>query len=704
MDFVMKQCLILFEKEDKFYLMLCSPSCFLGQRISKYQFKPKANNTRAQKEEIHEERTGDFRNPYRVPPFQQQMNPWQARRAAICKANELESSSRIIDSSQESSIPNSNPLKRPRTSKDSDSGIYEISRGKKRKNFDSAWNVEKMSVNETTKRIKVETPASNIPFALPQIGVVTLPCKKCKPECTAPTGLIRWFMPSRSVLESIISERRQLKLNLGYSVRTSGSKSSLSRQTQLNFVGIFESEAFVSKFNYGQDTILKSTVNLEPPYCTLPTCWSGIDLRRTTAEDLLGRGISVSVTVYKLSDYLARKLNIRVNKRYRTRKTKLPSTHDGTSDYKICTPQPSKRCANSKLYDPLLTLNTWTVFYSKSNAFDWPSNHIVTTVQSSSSVKEACEAVMLSIYQTEIGVSIVKDTPPTIPGLLTGVKKFVVFHQQVKNIHRYIREKVEFWSRKRCSNLQVKKILAERKLAKRRITSKRIPMSADTNYCSHSDYSDTDSIQLDNKLLLGTKNSSKICHESFNGEPKQSFAPGRIAHPIHSSCVLMTLKQLCLACGIADLLGSRRNFRGLFKFLRKAIVLAGTRSSLHLGQLMSLLDLNPKGVSWASDTVDYKVTLFAQVVLWVFNEFILVLLKMGFYITEGSDTRKHSVFFLKQKWRSMVDKVKDKYLRCNTLKIKKNSEGNTNLSGMLASLRFVPKKNLTLRPILSRRR
>lgn len=173
-----------------------------------------------------------------------------------------------------------------------------------------------------------------------------------------------------------------------------------------------------------------------------------------------------------------------------------------------------------------------------------------------------------------------------------------------------------------------------------------------------------------------------------------------LKHPAPYNCVMQSLKQIFHIMKINELLGSSRNVRGFFTFVRKAIILGGAKSSLHLGALMALI--HPFDTPLAQVCGNDKCateTFTAKLVSWIFNQYVLVLLKTSFYITECNFTRFHLRFYLRECWTGATHKMKERLIQKGVLTLNSNAPSHQN-----AVLRLVPKQNYSLRSLLIKKK
>jgi hypothetical protein len=192
-------------------------------------------------------------------------------------------------------------------------------------------------------------------------------------------------------------------------------------------------------------------------------------------------------------------------------------------------------------------------------------------------------------------------------------------------------------------------------------------------------------------------------------EQRRVIAYSKLKEKIPYSCILMTLKHIIHLSGVKSLFGSKKNLRNFYKFLRKSLILAGTKSALQLGQMMSQLD-SSDACSWISSSpLNLKDSLFAKVVKWVFTNYVMIILKTSFYITEINTSRLHANFYLRESWKSISESVRHRLIKSGTLShagplsIRPLSRRRS-LVGINSKIRFLPKRNNDMRPIISLKR
>ncbi|CAL8080710.1 unnamed protein product [Orchesella dallaii] len=193
-----------------------------------------------------------------------------------------------------------------------------------------------------------------------------------------------------------------------------------------------------------------------------------------------------------------------------------------------------------------------------------------------------------------------------------------------------------------------------------------------------------------------TRRTRSVRIRKSNNEPNMYI--NGLKNEIPYNCVMQTLKQIFKIMKIDSLLGSQRNKRNFFKFVRKAVILGGMKSSLQMGQLMATLHVEDMPITefCGSDKIAAE-TFASKVAAWLFNEYVLVILKRSFYITECGASRLQLQFYLKETWISACSKMKKQLILKGALDPR---GGGPEAGKANAILRYIPKSNLTLRPLL----
>lgn len=171
-------------------------------------------------------------------------------------------------------------------------------------------------------------------------------------------------------------------------------------------------------------------------------------------------------------------------------------------------------------------------------------------------------------------------------------------------------------------------------------------------------------------------------------------------HPIPYNSVMQALKQVWHITKVDQLLGSKRNIRGFFTFVRKSIILGGIKSKLHLSQLMALIHVEDIPISQITKCKLAAELFTAKLVTWLFNEYLLVLLKTSFYVTERNDSRNQVNFYLRETWISATSRMKTSLLKKGALE-RLTESFNKGQPMQNAILRFIPKRNLSMRTLVS---
>ncbi|XP_069689925.1 telomerase reverse transcriptase-like [Periplaneta americana] len=151
-----------------------------------------------------------------------------------------------------------------------------------------------------------------------------------------------------------------------------------------------------------------------------------------------------------------------------------------------------------------------------------------------------------------------------------------------------------------------------------------------------------------------------------------------------------------------ELFGCKRNARVIAKWCCR-LVGSGRNQFFRLGSLMQGIKTNT--IKWLRPVSSHEVkeNILAKVLLWIINEFVMVLVRTYFYVTDISRERKKIVFYHKRVYHRSHEKALSDMVRDG--KIKKISETSAeilmksrNFPGV-GVLRFLPKKD-SARPII----
>ncbi|OXA61137.1 Telomerase reverse transcriptase [Folsomia candida] len=573
-------------------------------------------------------------------------------------------------------------------------------------------------------------------------------------------GLIRWFKPTQKILHLLLETREALKKTSGIPPSITQPPRPEDAMTQLHFVGIMENQEFgkIARLNVVHKQYrpldFKKPIHISGE-------WEGLVIKEpeTRSSDR-----KYNVNVYRISEDFARKNNIRVNRKQR-RGRKYPSESYSSSPISIQTlektniahplPLPPALpidCFYTKdddadHYNPLMTLSTLPALYNKGSWSRWPHSHILTIV-SSKPLKEATLLLLEDILGTDVGAPMydtrisINDFPENC--LLWDIlKKLIMFHKRAHNdIHKLVKRCITYWMIKLQEKFSSKQNKANQKKGRQRFEHGNIVSSPQKNSPETIDLATGSKFMLSseltttgggrgNQLIIETsilcttsdgtnnQNSSEILQPS-NKEPVKTASGQEIKRPaidsklkerIPHSCILMTLRHILHLSGLEVAIGSKKNLRNFHLFVRKSIILAGTKSSLQLGQMMSQLDPSTAFGNWmpldmSSST---RSCLFAKIVTWIFTTYLMTVLKTSFYVTEMNTSRLHACFYLRESWKSISESVLHRLVKSGTLghvaklpmKFTAKADQRRFLQGINSRIRFLPKMNNDMRPIIS---
>jgi hypothetical protein len=693
-NFVFKKCLILFKKEVGFYLVIGTDSCFLYKKLSNTYFFRRAITAGKSNSNC-----GLAINPYQ-------------NRTQNCSGTEVKHSRKRKHSRVKDEIVTAASRKRPKISKDSGTSELVNSRQKKRPISPSAErSIRKKPKTSSDSGISQETVASS-----------------CYPP-----GLIRWIIAKPNWLKTV-TEHRDNNINL--SERSSGGSNSTKTNdmNELNYIGIFETSQFEILTEGRSSIVLKQNCKIKAPFKKLPKDWKGLHINDCHAKQAFTNVSAnpevILVNVFKISEKFARARGIRVDKKSRCRK-KLQPHYPVETDSKTNKPSNShaRQIPTRQCFDPLITLETIGVYYNKTSWTKWPVSHPLSqdNLISSSSTVTSSTRILKEILKSNVGNDsfLLQELLPwtEIPALAKVLESIVIFHSRVKDPYGFIRRILSSTIIKKKNKLIRKteqKAEWQKALIAPRSTSGPTNLEMDEIILCSGTSSNPIVLSQSSLFPPSTSNSQVQMVPSDLKSKKDAIITippktkwedkmvlfSKLKERLEPSCILLCLRQFFRLSGIEDLLGRGSNTRGFFKFVKKAFILGGMRTSLHLGQLMALLD--PSKVLWLqeiNENVEKKTTLLAQVALWSFRSYTCLVMRLCFYITEASDTRYHAAFYLKQVWNSVTEHAKKKYVASRTLqKISKMDchvpKKDWGAHGINACLRFIPKKNSALRPIL----
>lgn len=720
--FILEKALMIFQVEENFYMLIAADGCTLNQKLCKAMARPAARNGGGQSVRVN----GSF-NPYKFSDEN--------------ATNQVE--------------PAPSALKNP-----------ECSTRKRKLHLDAT---EQQDENELTpqfhKKLKISASAtSNATTCPPNIDNST-------PANSVDFGIIRWFRPTPRIVECLIEEREKVKQQSGLP-NTYAKPRREDTMPQLHFVAVLKNEAFckIARINVVHKQY--RPLNFKKEFRTPE--WPGLIIKE---PEIQSPDRKYNVNVYRISEDLARKLNIRIHvKQRRGRKRQQIEQMDIDSPCpelqhpnslashvnndqhcakKIvnnsCDTNPPMTISNFIAihdavdpFDPLMLLDTLPALYNKSSWSHWPKSHPVSTA-SSKPLEEGATFLLDDILKTIVGspnhqlnnglLAFSQSNKDSLNPLLGIVKKVILFHKRVKDTHKLVKRCITFWMIKNQEKLSSKARKIEQRHQWKLTNMNKTPqietidLTVDSQNLnktrstpnategSHEEQFRTNSHQ---EPTILTEGSSTTFHNSNNspeikicsGKEMQVIVYSKLKEQIPHSCILMTIKHILHLSGMEDAFGSKKNLRNFYRFLRKSLILAGTKSSLQLGQMMAQLD--PTSCKWIPSTNpdisrSVKDFLFAKVVKWIFTNYVLTLLKASFYITEVNTSRLHATFYLRESWKSISESVRHRLVKSGTLSHlglvpPRPASRRRSLLGINSRIRFLPKRNNDMRPIISLKR
>jgi hypothetical protein len=307
------------------------------------------------------------------------------------------------------------------------------------------------------------------------------------------------------------------------------------------------------------------------------------------------------------------------------------------------------------------------------------------------------------------------------------LKEMVQFHRRAKDLTKLVKNCICFWVGKisvkeqirdeRKNTNEINKAERRNQRLRRKAAKKRIEiidLTVDTQ-STGSTRAGSQAINISSLTVNsgsgGHKDTSGVgaAHPSFlsitpnrshSQRQRNKLAFAKLKDSISPSCILSAVSQILFLSGGQKLLGSNANRRGFLAFVRKSVFLAGMKSAIHLGQLVAMVD--PNQCSWLSEISDHamKYHLLAKVLYWLFNEYILVMLKTCFYTTELSNSRFQLAFYLRDTWRSVSDRLRHQFMKRGSLTKVRRTEVEFKKPAN-GRMRLVPKQNFHVRPILA---
>ncbi|XP_064614609.1 telomerase reverse transcriptase-like [Liolophura sinensis] len=207
--------------------------------------------------------------------------------------------------------------------------------------------------------------------------------------------------------------------------------------------------------------------------------------------------------------------------------------------------------------------------------------------------------------------------------------------------------------------------------------------------------------------LFGT---STFCRTRCKLRKKRVRMSLLLGDHVHPRKVFLFLRQVCLRVIPKDLLGCQNNWNRFMNNIRSLLSM-GRYDKIKLDHLLLRMKLN--SVKWLP-CVDHKsrVAILSSCVWWLFSNYVMVILKTYFYITDTTRFRNKLFFYRKAVWNRLKNQAQGAYLKTgmfsyvsgvkyvhyvNKAARRLVSEGQ---SLGVSSLRFLP-KNASLRLIVN---
>nr|QTW21094.1 telomerase reverse transcriptase isoform 1 [Prorhinotermes simplex] len=190
--------------------------------------------------------------------------------------------------------------------------------------------------------------------------------------------------------------------------------------------------------------------------------------------------------------------------------------------------------------------------------------------------------------------------------------------------------------------------------------------------------------------------------EYMNSTVDQQWQTARKLQPINHRLVSNFVNKIVRKVVPLGLFGCNHNVR-LFKRMCSKLTCSGKFQNFRLDTLMS--GLKTSNIPWLNSVTESaeRVNIFAKVVLWLLEDFVMVLLRTHFSITEGLAQRNRLLFYRPQVHQHMTDRalsllVKSKKLRVLDKEKAEKLEKTETFPGK-AVMWFIPKKS-GVRPVL----
>jgi len=564
---------------------------------------------------------------------------------------------------------------------------------------------------EEAKENFSQSKASNLKRKHPE-NVVHLrsqkPCKKLKMNnnirtSTAPKLVgsqnagpenSRWITPSQQIVEKILAARSKF----------SKKAAAPSNLKTYHFVQIVPDSEFQPAYiRCSKKEYCKQTSGTPLP----PRC-KGLRLPPELEKSL---GIEFLLVVFTITETCAKEYGLRVKlkKRHRKKRVKnlLVSSNNsglivssGTSEesqakkFGATAEQLSNIQASPFLldchYDPTMPLNTRKILYNRCSRNTWPPSHILNRLENISDLTKCARLLVKQIIDShKIGQLVLPDVSEHVHLLKSMVEPFIAFNKRYRNLHGLLKSCCAFSKRKgelkasREKDSTLHTAQENGTLANVAITGPETcsPDLIDLTIESTTTASSEDSFHASSHELKAnsngnSQNKGSISADHFKSSgsgsnpivespalgPTKKFVIKNVQDVSHNS-LMLALKQILHMNGLEKLLGCESNRKGFFKFVRRSIFIAGTKSALKLAQLVETMDF--RKVPWL-DSVhneDVKLYLFVKVVSWIYSEYVLMLIRSSFYVTEVSNRRNQVHFFWRDAWNSASDRQRNHNLK-----------------------------------------
>lgn len=483
---------------------------------------------------------------------------------------------------------------------------------------------------------------------------------------------LRWVVPSPSVLQRIQSDRETLKKALG----GSRDRESLGLGEELPiYVCIMSDSYFKGKL----DLVTKECWRRESVGPPVPLSLYGLKLPETYEMFIIHRMSRTAASRYGLKLQPRRRRrrrksclepmdteNVQSTNEEERNSSVLSSEMSSMDQHLLSMPMPewSSYCNNTLLNSNRILYHKVTVERFSRESYLYPILMGVSSTTGSGSSELRHDILRLPVHDIPL-------TANNTNQFLMDMIESTVSAGKLDNMTTILSSVIKFHSKIRYLSGFIKVC-----------TSKWIPLSNSSELIPSKG-------TLDSSMNDSSESTKRRLAE------RKGISRGLLRSVPHSA-VLGGMSDLLRISGCRRLLGSNRNRRKFMAFLKK-FLMAGIKSELKLGHLMSLL--NADECQWLDAVTDptLKAHIFAKTMYWLFSDYVLNLMKMGFYITEAENTRLRLNFYFHDTWSGVSTLVTSRLLREG--KLKKIHRLGQEILQPTAVLRFVPKKD-DLRPIL----